>query len=287
MKRGTLALSPRTRRSSLTQTARTPSLTERPGQTFASSSSLVTSRLGRCARECRTESARWRRGITSLPRTSRPSTMSSAKGEKRIGAVGGSGGSGGLLVLDDLTSRPPGECPEIQPRGPVCTPNPRGRTRAALWSSNEDRRIIEGLRVAVRIPSGSGSRPWIMTKESPSFDVETGRTACGEPVTAPSRSDGGRATGSGQKIVLLRGRGGAGPVAQPSSTEVLRLDLQGPIDALRSIRGDLELYYWERPGHGEQQERERYQVSLWIRQVTERTAALESILLHMGTSALV
>jgi len=126
-----------------------------------------------------------------------------------------------------------------------------------------------------------------MTKESPSLDVETGRTACGEPVAAPSRSDGGRPPGSGPKIVLLRGRGGAGPVAQPPSTEVLRLDLQGPIDALRSIRGDLELYYWERPGQGEQQERERYQVSLWIRQVAERTAALESILLHMGTSALV
>jgi hypothetical protein len=67
----------------------------------------------------------------------------------------------------------------------------------------------------------------------------------------------------------------------------LRLDLQGPIDNLRSIRGDLELYYWERPGHGEQRERERYQVSLWIRQVSERTAALESILLHMGTASVV
>src|SRR5262249_44578149 len=124
-------------------------------------------------------------------------------------------------------------------------------------------------------------------KKSAPDRVETGRTPCGEPATAPLRSDGGRPAGPSPKIVLLRGRGGAGPVAQPPGAEDLRLDLQGPIDGLRSIRGDLELYYWERPGHGEQHERERYQVSLWIRQVTERTAALEGILLHMGTPALV
>ena len=126
-----------------------------------------------------------------------------------------------------------------------------------------------------------------MAEKSPSLGVETGRTPCGDAATAPSRSDGGRPAGSSPKIVLLRGRGGAGPVAQPPGAEDLRLDLQGPIDGLRSIRGDLELYYWERPGHGEQHERERYQVSLWIRQVTERTATLEGILLHKGTPALV
>jgi hypothetical protein len=120
-----------------------------------------------------------------------------------------------------------------------------------------------------------------MTKNGPSYDIERAR------VTAPPRSDGGRSPISSPKIVLLRGRGGVGPAGQPQGTSELRLDLQGPIDNLRSIRGDLELYYWERPGQGEQQERERYQVSLWIRQVSERTAALESILLHMGTASLV
>lgn len=76
-------------------------------------------------------------------------------------------------------------------------------------------------------------------------------------------------------------------MGQPPGASDLGLDLQGPIDSLRSIRSDLELYYWERPGHGEQQERERYQVSFWIRQVGERTAALEGILLHMGTPSIV
>src|SRR5262245_29641728 len=122
-----------------------------------------------------------------------------------------------------------------------------------------------------------------MTKNEPSYDVERARR--GEPVTAPPRSDDGRSSVSGPKIVLLRGRGARGPVGQPPGTSELRFDLLGPIDNLRSIRGDLELYYWERPDQGEQQERERYQVSLWIRQVSERTAALESILLHMGTAS--
>jgi hypothetical protein len=126
-----------------------------------------------------------------------------------------------------------------------------------------------------------------MTKKSPSYDVETGRVPCGQPAATPTRSEGGRPAGTGPKVVLLRGRGGLGPVGQPPGSSDLRLDLQGPIDSLRSLRGDLELYYWERPGHGEQQERERYQVSLWIRQVSERTAALEGILLHMGTASLV
>jgi len=118
-----------------------------------------------------------------------------------------------------------------------------------------------------------------MTEKEPSYDIERA------PVTASPRTDGGRAAGASRKIVLLRG-GGPRPRAQPPGTSELRLDLQAPIDKLRSIRGDLELYYWERPGPGEQHERERYQVSLWIRQVSERTAALEGILLHMGTPSI-
>ena len=77
-------------------------------------------------------------------------------------------------------------------------------------------------------------------------------------------------------------------MAEVPGTSSFRLDLQLPIDNLRSIRGDLELYYWERPAAlGAQQECERYQVSLWIRQVSERTSMLEGILLHMGTASIV
>ena len=123
-----------------------------------------------------------------------------------------------------------------------------------------------------------------MTKNEPSYDDGARR---GEPVTAPPWSDGRPPSVTSPKVVLLRGRGALGPVGPPPGTSELRFDLQGPIDNLRSIRGDLELYYWERPGHGEQQERERYQVSLWIRQVSERTAVLESILLHLGTASVV
>jgi hypothetical protein len=127
--------------------------------------------------------------------------------------------------------------------------------------------------------------PLDTTKKEPSYDV--GRARRGESVAAPPRSDGERPALFTPKVVLLRGRGALGSVGQPPATSELRLDLQGPIDDLRSIRGDLEVYYWERPGHGEQQARERYQVSLWIRQVSERTAALEGILLHLGTPSIV
>src|SRR5262249_42748271 len=144
----------------------------------------------------------------------------------------------------------------------------RGAYNRGNVEPQEDRRIIEGLwgdradRIMVR------KSTLHMTEKEPSYDIERA------PVTASSRTDSGRAAGASRKIVLLHG-GGPRPRAQPPGTSELRLDLQAPIDKLRSIRGDLELYYWERPGHGEQHERERYQVSLWIRQVSERTAALQ------------
>ena len=64
-------------------------------------------------------------------------------------------------------------------------------------------------------------------------------------------------------------------------TSEMRLDLQGPIDNLRSVIGDLEAYYWERSGDGEKHACERYQIGLWIRQINERTAVLLDILMHM------
>jgi hypothetical protein len=70
-------------------------------------------------------------------------------------------------------------------------------------------------------------------------------------------------------------------------TPEMRLDLQAPIDNLRSIAGDLEAYYWERSDRDERNGCERYQVGLWIRQVSERTALLLEILMHMGSRTVV
>ena len=67
----------------------------------------------------------------------------------------------------------------------------------------------------------------------------------------------------------------------------ITLDLQAPIDGLRSIKSDLEAYYWDHPAHDETQRNERFQISFWIRQINDRTAALESLLLHKGTSRIV
>src|SRR5262245_52099659 len=70
-------------------------------------------------------------------------------------------------------------------------------------------------------------------------------------------------------------------------TAEMRLDLQGPIDNLRSLIGDLEADYWERSVRGDERECERYQIRLWIRQINERTAVLLDILLHMRSRTVV
>src|SRR5262245_42002 len=110
-----------------------------------------------------------------------------------------------------------------------------------------------------------------MTSKTSSYDLE----AAGPPCTG--------------KVIQLRRRGAprsAGVEAPGTSSSLL--DLQVPIDNLRSIKCDLELYHWERPAaHRDQQDRERYQVGIWIRQVSDRTATLEAIQLHMGTSTIV
>src|SRR5262245_28290916 len=131
-----------------------------------------------------------------------------------------------------------------------------------------------------------------MSKTS-SYGLEDARTPCGDQSATLPPNDGRAAAPCGPierprpKVVALRGRGAPVAMAEVPGTSSFRLDLQLPIDNLRSIRGDLELYYWERPAAlGAQQECERYQVSLWIRQVSERTSMLEGILLHMGTASI-
>ena len=62
----------------------------------------------------------------------------------------------------------------------------------------------------------------------------------------------------------------------------IRLDLHAVIDKLLLFKSDLQAYYSDRAGDGELVERQRYQVAFSIRQVRERTDALEDILMHMG-----
>jgi len=62
----------------------------------------------------------------------------------------------------------------------------------------------------------------------------------------------------------------------------ITIDLQPAIDGLRLLRSDLEAYYWDRPADGSHG-CHRYQLSYCIRQLSDRTAALESIVLHKGS----
>jgi len=88
------------------------------------------------------------------------------------------------------------------------------------------------------------------------------------------------------KVVPLR-RARFGSVARevPRMLDVT-MDLQAPIDSLRLIKSDLEAYFWDYPVEDERRCNERYQIGYWVRQVSDRTAALESILLHKGTARL-
>ena len=95
----------------------------------------------------------------------------------------------------------------------------------------------------------------------------------------------------------VRGVGGARPVAKVVPLRGIRvecvarevprmldmmIDLQAPIDSLRLIKSDLEAYFWDYPVDDEARCNERYQISYWIRQVADRTAALEAVLMHKG-----
>jgi hypothetical protein len=60
-----------------------------------------------------------------------------------------------------------------------------------------------------------------------------------------------------------------------------KLDLHATIDNLLRFKSDLEAYYWDRTGRG-LPEHQRYQIALWMRQVSERTALLEDVVMHMA-----
>jgi hypothetical protein len=111
-------------------------------------------------------------------------------------------------------------------------------------------------------------------------DSEAGADFAGSLGPRPWVAAGGRA-------VLLRAVSREGAERKMVGESEMRLDLQGPIDNLRSIIGDLEAYYWERSGRGGRNGCERYQIGLWIRQINERTAVLLEILMHMRSRTVV
>jgi hypothetical protein len=67
-----------------------------------------------------------------------------------------------------------------------------------------------------------------------------------------------------------------------SGASAFKLDLHATIDKLLLFKSDLEAYYWHRTGDGELPERQRYQIALWMRRVSERAVALEDVVMHMG-----
>jgi hypothetical protein len=118
-------------------------------------------------------------------------------------------------------------------------------------------------------------------------DTETDRELGVDPAAA---SPGARlwvAAWSGGRAVRVRGLSREGPEREMVGTSEMTLDLQAPIDNLRSITSDLEAYYWERSDDGDRHGCERYQIGLWIRQINERTAVLLEILMHMRSRAVV
>ena len=65
------------------------------------------------------------------------------------------------------------------------------------------------------------------------------------------------------------------------------IDLQTPIDCLRSIKSDLEVYYWEPTGPGDARPARAHEVAFWIRLIGDRTGALEALVLQKGSSLVV
>ena len=59
-------------------------------------------------------------------------------------------------------------------------------------------------------------------------------------------------------------------------------DLQPAIDGIRSLRSDLESYYWHRAADGSE-DSQRFQISHWMRQLSDRSAALDGIIMRMGS----
>jgi hypothetical protein len=108
------------------------------------------------------------------------------------------------------------------------------------------------------------------------------RTDATDGAAAPRRVDGGA------NVVAFRPR--LAPLGlDPARSRMpeMTFDLQPSIDSLRSLKSDLEAYFWDHACDDDARRNERFQIEWWIRQVTDRTAALEMILLRKGSSRLV
>jgi hypothetical protein len=62
----------------------------------------------------------------------------------------------------------------------------------------------------------------------------------------------------------------------------VRLDLHAIIDTLFLLKSDLQVYYWDHSGEGRLHERQRYQIAVAMRQVSERIVGLEDVVMHIG-----
>lgn len=100
------------------------------------------------------------------------------------------------------------------------------------------------------------------------------------PVTASPEAERAR-------VVPLRWPPAAALPTDATATGAFTIDLQARIDGLRAIRSDLEAYYWEHSDSGGRTPGERYQVGCWIRLVADRTATLEAILMHQGSTRVI
>lgn len=87
------------------------------------------------------------------------------------------------------------------------------------------------------------------------------------------------------KVVPLRPRPRPQEVPPTGGREVI-VDLQGPIDCLRSIKSDLEVYYSEQAGDADALQSRREQITFWVRLIADRTTALEGLVLQKGSPRL-
>src|SRR5262245_53758208 len=69
---------------------------------------------------------------------------------------------------------------------------------------------------------------------------------------------------------------------RPLCMAEMTCDLQRAIDGLHALASDLTSYYWRRPVDGPRDSR-RFEISHWIRQVSDRSVALEQIVMHKGS----
>jgi hypothetical protein len=84
------------------------------------------------------------------------------------------------------------------------------------------------------------------------------------------------------KVLAFPGHRTTATEGEASLMSEVTLDIQIQVDRLRSIKSDLEAYYWDQPLDGDAPGGRRFQIRFWIRQLADRTAALETLLMHQG-----